>query len=280
MGRVPLSKSDITTTKGVLTFAANATSTDSQSVIIPINDNQLIDYERQFLLKIEATDSSGVSESLVENYVVTITDNETASEGELFQLSTIYDDVILLGNDNRKEEITGSEGDDIYVVTRHLVSDVRLSDVSGDNIIKFDEGVVVTKVDEDKIQFTADFVIYNKLSLTVETGAELTISTPVMYDYQIGDGLVMSYEDFISALTSGGFTTDAQSQPTTSLATPYPVTQTTALRMPGPRSSGSACTSSRPSKSSIAIGLRASMRARPEVRSSTEGTCSTGMPRL
>ena len=56
----------------------------------------------------------------------------------------------------------------------------------------------------------ADFVIYNKLSLTVETGAELTISTPVIYDYQIGDGLVMSYEDFISALTSGGFTTDAQ----------------------------------------------------------------------
>ena len=228
VGRVPLSKSDITTTKGVLTFAANATSTDSQSVTIPINDNQLIDYERQFLLKIEATDSSGVSESLVENYVVTITDNEMASEGELFQLSTIYDDVILLGNDNRKEEITGSEGDDIYVVTRHLVSDVRLSDVSGDNIIKFDEGVVITKVDEDKIQFTADFVIYNKLSLTVETGAELTISTPVIYDYQIGDGLVMGYEDFISALTSGGFTTDAQSQPTTSLATPYPVTQTTA----------------------------------------------------
>lgn len=228
VGRVPLSKSDITTTKGVLTFAANATSTDSQSVTIPINDNQLIDYKRQFLLKIEATDSSGVSESLVENYVVTITDNETASEGELFQLSTIYDDVILLGNDNRKEEITGSEGDDIYVVTRHLVSDVRLSDVSGDNIIKFDEGVVITAVDEDKIQFTADFVIYNKLSLTVETGAELTISTPVIYDYQIGDGLVMSYEDFISALTSGGFTTDAQSQPTTSLATPYPVTQTTA----------------------------------------------------
>ena len=83
--------------------------------------------------------------------MVTITDIETASEGELFQLSTIYDDVILLGNDNRKEEITGSEGDDIYVVTRHLVSDVRLSDVSGDNIIKFDEGVVITAVDEDKI---------------------------------------------------------------------------------------------------------------------------------
>ena len=137
VGRVPISKSDISTSKGVLTFAANATSTDSQSVTIPINDNQLIDYERQFLLKIEATDASGVGESLVENYLVTITDNETASEGELFQLSTIYDDVILLGNDNRKEEITGGTGTDIFT----MGSNIGLAEARGlDIFTDFEQG--------------------------------------------------------------------------------------------------------------------------------------------
>ena len=137
VGRVPISNSDISTTKGVLTFAANATSSDSQNVTISINDNQLIDYERQFLLKIEATDSSGVSESLVENYVVTITDNETASEGELFQLSTIYDDVILLGNDNRKEEITGGTGTDIFT----MGSNIGLAESQGTDIFTdFEQG--------------------------------------------------------------------------------------------------------------------------------------------
>ena len=150
VGRVPMSKSDISTTKGVLTFAANATSTDSQNVAISINDNQLIDYERQFLLKIEATDSSGVSESLVENYVVTITDNETASEGELFQLSTIYDDVILLGNDNRKEEITGGTGTDIFT----MGSNIGLAESQGlDIFTDFEQG---EKIKLDLPNFSSD----------------------------------------------------------------------------------------------------------------------------
>ena len=171
VGRVPISKSDISTSKGVLTFAANATSTDSQSVTIPINDNQLIDYERQFLLKIEATDASGVGESLVENYLVTITDNETASEGELFQLSTIYDDVILLGNDNRKEEITGGTGTDIFT----MGSNIGLAEARGIDIFTdFEQGEKI-KLDlpnfSDDNKFTGTTIddVKNAFKMTGQT---------------------------------------------------------------------------------------------------------------
>ena len=171
VGRVPISKSDISTSKGVLTFAANATSTDSQSVTIPINDNQLIDYERQFLLKIEATDASGVGESLVENYLVTITDNETASEGELFQLSTIYDDVILLGNDNRKEEITGGTGTDIFT----MGSNIGLAEARGlDIFTDFEQGEKI-KLDlpnfSDDNKFTGTTIddVKNAFKMTGQT---------------------------------------------------------------------------------------------------------------
>ena len=222
VGRLPISDGDITTTSGTLNFAANATSSNSQTLSITTNDNKLVDYDRQFLLKIELEGTSGTAEPLVTNYLVTITDNETPSEGTLYQPATVYDDVIVLVNSNIA--VTGHAGDDILVVTRHITKDLEIVDVYGDNIIKFDEGAVITSVDEEKLQL-GSILIHYKLTLGLETGAELTMAGPLRYDYQIGDGLVMNYHDFISTVTTGGFTTDDQNQDTTTLSTAFAVTK-------------------------------------------------------
>ena len=91
----------------------------------------------------------------------------------------------------------GGPGDDVYRLTRFQVNDVEISDRSGTNLVRFEEGVEVTGFEN----LSGTFV------LTLANGASVEVGAAFVNEYQVGEGAVMSAAEFQQWVEgeSGGF---------------------------------------------------------------------------
>ena len=114
---------------------------------------------------------------------------------------TVGDDIMGLGSDFDLN-VTGGLGDDSFIITRFQTGDVRIKDVAGSSYIKFDRGVTIVSVYEEVVSFGGREV--TSVDLILSTGPTISIDAPtkLAFQYQFGDGVLLNYEDFASALSS------------------------------------------------------------------------------
>ena len=113
------------------------------------------------------------------------------------------DDVLSFGGDGYFTSEGGS-GDDTYIITRYQSGDVDLTDGFQLNTIKFDYGVEIAAV------VRTGFLGSGPAAVTLGTGGVVAWSNPTTatnWRYQLGDGEVLSWTEFLTALglsSSGG----------------------------------------------------------------------------
>ena len=164
----------------------------------------------EFLTAIGLSGSTG---TLSTPFTVDSLATDSVTEGNIAsRLSgTGADEVFSLGVDGYLKS-EGGNGDDVYIITRYQTGDVNLSDGFGANIIKFDYGVEIASV------VRGGFFGEGDAELTLGTGGVVTWKFPNLdtnWQYQIADGEVLSWTEFLTALglgSSGG-----------TLSTPYTV---------------------------------------------------------
>ena len=143
---------------------------------------------------------------------------------------------------------------------------------------QMDGGILVVSAADGPMPQTREHILLAR-QVGVPNLAVFLNKVDMVDDEELIDLVEMELREMLSFYKFDGDNAKIWRQSSEPIEPPAPVTQTTASRMPGPSSWGSGGTSSRPSRSSMTIGRRASMRARPEVRSSTDGTCNMGIPR-
>jgi hypothetical protein len=164
---------------------------------------------------------------------------ESNSRFNFFASSDI--DILHLGGEN-KYIANGLGGDDYIVVSRFLTADATIQDLSGTNTIIFDHGVGITRVEEELNDLrgssrSLDFfksrggipsdatvkVGHTSVVFTLSTGARITIDDPALafYQYQIGDGEILSYLELRKAIGLGLPDPDNPTQ-TISYTVPFP----------------------------------------------------------
>ena len=112
------------------------------------------------------------------------------------------DDVFSASTDSIVENMSGGIGDDILVVTRFQYGNATVGDIVGDeNIVKFDYGVTITGYTELSGLFGVASV-----KLTLSTGAVITVTSPTnaKYRFQLGDGELLTYDDFKTEIGASG----------------------------------------------------------------------------
>ena len=109
------------------------------------------------------------------------------------------DDILIAGTDYDLT-IDGDEGNDILIITRFQYGDVTINDTLDLNLIKFDAGVEIVGFQEAS-RFAGRNI--SAITLTLSTGAEITIANPTLdsLTYQLGNGDVFAdYGKFKAAL--------------------------------------------------------------------------------
>jgi hypothetical protein len=150
-------------------------------------------------------------------------------------------DILYLGGEN-KYTASGIGGDDYIVISRFLTADATIQDLLGTNTIIFDHGVQITSIREvlnDLTESTRGLeffklrggvpldatvkVGHTSVVFTLSTGAEITIDDPAssFYQYQIGDGEILSYLELRKAIGLGLPDPDNPTQ-TISYTVPFP----------------------------------------------------------
>ena len=115
--------------------------------------------------------------------------------------------VIGLGLSDTINPASGGSGDDTFIITRFQYGTLEIDDVftslSGQNLIKFDYGVTITAYRE--VSFTLFDVVIDSVTLTLSTGAVVTIALPAgSFGYQLGSGEVLTYAAFKAAIGATG----------------------------------------------------------------------------
>ena len=115
--------------------------------------------------------------------------------------------MIGLGLSDTINPASGGSGDDTFIITRFQYGTLEIDDVftslSGQNLIKFDYGVTITAYRE--VSFTLFDVVIDSVTLTLSTGAVVTIAVPAgSFGYQLGSGEVLTYADFKTAIGATG----------------------------------------------------------------------------
>ncbi len=147
-------------------------------------------------------------------------------------------DVIALGGEI-DIQAAGALGDDYFIISRYLSSNLTISDTFGTNIIRFDEGISIASVAETSedltltsgltleqlIQFGLllpgqSSITYNQVIYTLSTGAIITINSPGgdNYEFQIGEGETMDYVSFRDLIKVSG----ADPTPSAPYVIPFP----------------------------------------------------------
>ena len=165
-----------------------------------IGDGDALDWT-EFLTAIGLSGSTG---TLSTPYTVDslATDSVTAGNIASRLSGTGADEVFSLGVDGYLKS-EGGNGDDVYIITRYQKGDVTLSDGFGANILKFDYGVEIASV------VRGGFFGEGDAELTLGTGGIVTWKFPNLdtnWQYQIADGEVLSWTEFLTAIGLSGST--------------------------------------------------------------------------
>ena len=160
-----------------------------------------------------------------DHYVTLIEDNTSESLRDTTLGVTGSHDKLVIGSSYAYRDVSGLGGDDTLIITRHLTQDITISDTLGKNTVKFDQNVEITHVSQT-IFGNENFVLIANITLTLlGTGASVNIPSPAdgTYLFQLGDGEVFSYNDFVAEITKDGFVKDGGDNDTTELLMPIKI---------------------------------------------------------
>ena len=226
-GQLPASPSFFPALSGTVTFGEG--DTDGQPVTIMTNNDVFISENRSFSVRLIEVAGDGREAPIGENHAVTLIDDDTSkSFANVLISNTSEHDTLVFGSSYTYSSVEGLAGDDTFIITRHQRGDLSIDDQLGGHIIKFDEGVEITHVDQS-IRTIRGRMIIDEIALTLDTGAVITVKAPASvasgvhrYRYQLGDGEAQIYADFYAELTPGDEPFVAGS--TSELKTPYAIT--------------------------------------------------------
>ena len=116
-------------------------------------------------------------------------------------------DNILSGEGDGGETLhmAGGRGGDTYIIGRFQRGDVKITDVTGSNMVQFDYGVTIVGFEEITMR---GGTIKHTTKLELGTGAEVSILYPAkFFDYRLADGARLTYEEFKEEIgvREGGF---------------------------------------------------------------------------
>ena len=208
-GKVPITNNDFSAFEGTESFVSGATA--GKTITITPTDDALAEVSGDFEIQIYQVVSDG-NDILIDSQDVVLTDDEAFTG--VFASSLVGSGTannFFFGSSSPLSS-AGLNGDDVYVISRYQTGDVTLSDGAGTNIIKFDYGVDISSA-----QLTGRGAGKGKLLLGTDASsptATINWVAPANWEYQLGDGDVLSWAEFLTAL---GSTTG------TALTTPYTV---------------------------------------------------------
>ena len=235
-GKLPASPGFFPALSGTVTFGEGDGETDGQTVTIMTNNDAFISENRSFSVRLIEVAVDNPEIQIGEDHAVTLIDDDTSRSFANVLISNTGDhDTLVFGSSYTYSSVQGLAGDDTFIITRHQRGDLSINDQLGEHIIKFDEGVEITHVDQTIVRIRGRMVI-DEIALTLDTGAVITVERPASvgsdgprYRYQLGDGEAQVYADFYAELTPGDepFVVDTSTDPattTTQLETPYAIT--------------------------------------------------------
>ena len=233
-GKLPASPGFFPALSGTVTFASGATG--GKPVTIMTNNDVFISENRSFSVRLIEVAGDNTETQIGDNRAVTLIDDDTSkSFANVLISNTGQHDTLVFGSSYTYSSVEGLAGDDTFIITRHQRGDLSIHDPDGQHIIKFDEGVEITHVDQS-IRTIRGRMVIDEIALTLDTGAVITVRSPASvgsdgprYRYQLGDGETQIYADFYAELITGGggFVVDRTTNPattTTKLAIPYVIT--------------------------------------------------------
>ena len=206
-GKVPITKNDFSAFEGTESFASGATA--GKTITITPTDDALAEVSGEFEIQVYQVVSGGGTDILIGSQDVVLSDDEafTGVFGSILVGSGTANN-FFFGSSNPLSS-AGLNGDDIYVISRYQTGDVTLSDGFGDNTIKFDYGVDISSARK-----TGRGAGKGELLLGTDSSsptATISWGAPANWEYQLGDGEVLSWSQFLAALgpTTGTALTNA-----------------------------------------------------------------------
>ena len=127
--------------------------------------------------------------------------NQQGSGQQMTINGTDGDDFMLLGKAVDGYTYAGGKGDDLYVISRHQTGSAVISDSEGNNIVKLDEGVRILSVKEKPGSGGSVAVLTLQIG-EVTQEIDISIGDPQnsVFSFQVGDGVVTNYQDFVTFL--------------------------------------------------------------------------------
>lgn len=228
-GLHPASSGSFLYASGAFEFARGTTAAQTTTIGRTVN-NLVKDYPKGLSVKIasyEVNEVGGVrTESnenvLLDDHRVTITDSsDTTAKATHDVPFTSNRDVENLGNSFDSRDISQGAGDDLLIITRHMTRSHDLNDTDGQNIIKFDYGVVITSISQSVSTLLNGERRINESRILFDSGLYLKTKLPAGNLFQIGDNALLSYDDFYNEIRKDG----TLSSGTTILNRAYKVTE-------------------------------------------------------
>ena len=201
-GKVPITANDFSALTGTASFASSATA--AQTVTITPTDDSVVEVSGEFEIQVYQVVSGG-DDLLIASQDVVLTDDEAftgVSASKLLGSGTANN--FFFGNSNPLSA-AGGNGDDVYVISRYQTGDVdEVDDAFGANIMKFDFEVEISSAratgrggSKGEILLGTDA---SNPTATVEWNAPTAAGSTFSWKYQIGNGAVMTWAEFLTFL--------------------------------------------------------------------------------
>ena len=221
-GDIPAFSSDFISMSGDLDFVSGATA--SQTITLAIADDNSYEIDREFVIRVWDTNNTAddISDDtrIGEDAVVILQDDDTNNFTNSVNAFTSSRDNTFTAASSVFLNFVSAGGDDSFIITRFQYGDVRINDTAGSSYIKFDRGVAIEAINEEVVSFGERDV--TSVDLILSTGSTITIEAPTKpeFQYQLGDGDLLNYGDFVSTLG------------TVSASSPYVVTGSNTVAIP------------------------------------------------
>ena len=216
----------ITFPSGTVSFDANASAAKSVQLLAFDDNYNFAKTAKTFIIRLTQGD-----EVLAQSEVITLADDYAANRaadrlGTSHFTSHKHENVFTLGTTQDYKTFSGRDGSDTYIITKYQSGDIKITDISGGNTLKLDFDVVVTQISYDLGRGRL-----NNMFLTLDTGAQIHVMANAIrdnFEFQIGDGELLSYKEFHDIISAGGIKASAEDAKTKErgfLETPFEVTE-------------------------------------------------------
>ena len=196
-GKIPITNNDFSALEGTERFVSGATA--AQTITITPTDDSKSEISGEFEIQVYQVVADG-NDILIDSQDVTLTDDDD-SGGALSNAlpgNSNVNNLFFGGSGPVKSE--GGSGNDVYVISRYQTGDVDLTDGFQLNTIKFDYGVEIVSA------VRTGFLGSGPAAVTLGTGGVVAWADPTTatnWQYQIGDGAVLDWSEFLTALGLG-----------------------------------------------------------------------------